>query len=131
MDVKFNFETNLLVFSEIIVFLSLLAVALAQWNCPPSGCPAPQRPPNCGIPDCSILSNRYHENALFPHRDATKYWQCAPLNATHWAALERDCACTTVFNPFITNGPPRCTFWWEANWRADPACGWVSPPQTR
>lgn len=43
----------------------------------PSNFPPPVVPDNCGFPDCSILSNRYHEKALFPHPDPERYvWTC-------------------------------------------------------
>lgn len=75
----------------LLAFSCLIAVTYAQ--CPPDNCPPPTPPLTpCGAPDCSILSNRYRIDALFPHPDPNYYWQCAPLNATHWAAAQRQCA---------------------------------------
>ncbi|KAG5671045.1 hypothetical protein PVAND_001263 [Polypedilum vanderplanki] len=111
-------------YSAVILIVSCLA-AITFANCPNNNCPPPTFPQTpCGVPDCSILSNRYRDDALFPHPDPNYYWQCAPLNATHWAALARPCACGTVFNP--NTNPPRCTFWFSDNW--SPICTWQNPP---
>ena len=107
----------------ILAFACFVAVAYGQ--CPPNNCPAPVFPQiPCGVPDCSILQNRHRDDALFSHSDPNFYWQCAPLNATHWAAKARPCACGTVFNP--NENPPRCTFWFDRSW--SPICNWQNPP---
>lgn len=93
--------------------LIILAALVACTQCEPSDYPDPVYPHDCGIPDCSISSNRYHENALFAHPDPNRYYQCAPYGIYEWRAMERWCICSTVFNP----GQSRCTFWWERGWQ--------------
>lgn len=114
--------------SQLILFLSgLLALAVGQ--CPPGNCPPPVDPPNCGAPDCSIPTNRYHQNALFPHPDPNYFWQCAPTAVGVWEPLARPCACGSVFN--VNENPRRCTFWFDRSWSVPPGCTWPVPPILR
>jgi hypothetical protein len=110
----------------LVVLSCLVAVVFAQVPCPDCGPPTFPNTP-CGVPDCSLKGNRHSDLALFAHPDPNFYWQCAPLNATHWAALARPCACGTVFNP--NTNPPRCTFWYEDNWPQ--MCQWTRPPTVK
>ncbi|KAG5671055.1 hypothetical protein PVAND_001273 [Polypedilum vanderplanki] len=102
-------------------FLILVTIALSI-NALPNNMPPPVIPRDCGPPDCQILSNRYHQDALFPHPDPNRYYQCAPYSINAWRPMERYCICGTVFNPKLS----RCTFFWSDDW--EPICEWQNPP---
>jgi hypothetical protein len=110
------------VFSLSASLLLLLTIAAASVCAGPSKMSPPVIPPNCGLPDCSIPSNRYHGDALFPHEDPNRYYQCAPYDLWNWKPMERYCICGTVFNPKLA----RCTFFWSEDW--EPICDWANPP---
>jgi len=72
-------------------------------DCPPVDCGPPMRHPTCGAPDCTHPGNRH---VLHSHPDPNFFWQCGPINAITWGAIERKCGCGTLFSHDVD--PTRC-----------------------
>ncbi|KAL7025982.1 hypothetical protein ACKWTF_013725 [Chironomus riparius] len=107
---------------KYLTIASILLVSFDVIRSFPNKLPEPVVPLNCELPDCTILSNRYHGNALFPHPNPEMYYQCVPYDVNNWYPMERYCICGTVFNPKLA----RCSFWWGEDW--EPICDWEMPP---
>lgn len=48
---------------------------------------------DCEIPECS-----FGDAFLYPHRNLSLYYACAPSSSTEWEAMERPCSPTLKFD---------------------------------
>ena len=71
------------------------AADVPAW-CPPCPDPPGEKPPPPTT--CGVICDSTNRHWLWPHQDPNNFWQCQRKADGGWMAIERQCACGTLFD---------------------------------